>query len=92
MNFWQKQMKLFILEHAMMSTIFLYYFRKCRILRKDEVKKRMNKLFFYVYMSVPRNEEEEEIKHENQQQKQQSEPIFTISTLRRCSVYITHRE
>lgn len=47
--------------------------------------------FIYIHESVPRNEEEE-IKHENQQQKQQSEPIFTISTLRRCSVYITHRE
>lgn len=61
----------------MMSTIF---FRKCRILRKDEVKYEYT---FYIH-ECP-SKEEEEIKHENQQQKQQSEPIFTISTLRRRS-------
>jgi hypothetical protein len=69
-----------------MSTEIFWLFRKCRILREI----RINSALFCVYECPSK---EEEIKHENQQQKQESEPIFTISTLRRrSSVYVKHTE
>lgn len=69
---------------------FFYILENVGYWEKTKWKNEWIYFFLCIHESVPRNEEEEEIKHENQQQKQQSEPIFTISTLRRCSVCITH--